>query len=647
MKRRNFLKNTTGAVGGSFLLNGLPIKAFAGTKMFNAMTLNEDAEDRIIVMIQLHGGNDGINNLVTIDQYAEYFSLRENLAIPNSGARSYINIDQTIDSSLQVGLHPDMTAMKELYDQGKLNIVHNVGYNNVDQSHFRSRDIYWMGGGYDTYASSGWMGRYLDCIYPNYPENYPNPDMPDPLGLEIGNLVSLGYHRDNGIPTALATTDVENFSDLIGGLGGPPMEDYSAGNYYTEKAELINNLYENANDYSDQLLSRFNAGSNNTVYPSSDHLLYPNEAPGNVIENELGWQLQTVARLINGGCKTKIYLVKLHRFDTHDDQVVNGDPTYGRHAALLFHLSNAIKAFQDDLAISGNDEKVVGFTFSEFGRRPYSNGSFGTDHGTAAPMYVFGKGVNPGLTGEPADLVNTDSSDNLLVSHDYRQVFTTLLVDWMGATENVIDKVDFTEFLSQKLPIIHEDYIVNGTSVPVTISSINAWSEKNTNYIQWKVSEEINVEHYDIYKSTDGKRFKKIGKENAIAMNLTSYEYLYPDHNISEGTSFYRVHAVDFDGHESISNIVSVIYDRNISAKIYPNPFADFFHIELDAENLKGNSEFVLKDITGRQIMSRTLGQAFNNQYTIELEDLMPGNYFSYIIHNDRIIFKSLLAKID
>jgi len=455
MKRRNFIKNIarTSAVA-PFILNGVPMKAF-GTQAAPHQ-LNGEYDHRKLVLIELHGGNDGLNMLIPIPHYSQYQSLRSNIAIPNSGARKYIQLDSTLPFNQRIGLHPDMGALKALYEEGKVRIVQSVGYENVNKSHFRGRDIWMMGGNYNEYKTSGWIGRYLDNIFPDYPDAYPTTEMPDPLGLEIGNVVSLGFHRAEGIPTALANNDPANFNALISGLGSGAPANIPANNYGDELQHIID-LYANANQYAAQLEIRYNAGTNYAVYPGAGVQEYVGPTDPDIVVNPLAWQLQTVARLINGGCQTKVYMVRLNGFDTHNAQAIQGDTTHGYHAALMYHLSTAIKAFMDDLAASGKDEEVVGCTFSEFGRRPYSNSNHGTDHGTAAPMLVFGKAVKPGVIGD-VDLNNLDSTGNLMVQTDYRQVLGTLLVDWLGAQNETIEAVEFEDFVHPLLLLINNEY---------------------------------------------------------------------------------------------------------------------------------------------------------------------------------------------
>lgn len=449
MRRRGFLKKLPIAAGSSFMLNSLPISAFSKTAPLYRLAASSD-NDKVLILIQLHGGNDGLNTVIPVDQYADYYQLRPNLAIPDKGKRKYIQLDGTLSVEDQVGLHPDLTHMKELYDQGKMNVVQNVAYENINGSHFRSRDIWYMGGDYDEYLPSGWMGRFLDHEYPGYPGAYPNAEMPDPLGIEIGNGVSLAFHRNNGIPAAISIQNPDQFYDLITSVGGLPPESI-ANTHYGEELKWIMDMEEKSNQYAGRLKEVYEKGSNsqNVTYPE----LYPFNAPSGRIKNRLAPQLKMIARLLSGGVKTKIFLARLGGFDTHAEQVEPYDATMGTHAALLYHISSAMKAFQDDLKELGIEERVMTMTFSEFGRRAYSNGSYGSDHGTAAPMFVFGKMVKPGVTGTNPDLNNLNRG-NLVHQFDYRQVFTSAVVDWLEADSDAVNATRFNDWVESRLPIV-------------------------------------------------------------------------------------------------------------------------------------------------------------------------------------------------
>lgn len=449
MKRRGFLSKLPYVAGAPFMLNSIPLSTLAKTAPLHRLAASSN-NDRVLILIQLHGGNDGLNTIIPIEQYAEYYQLRPNLAIPDNGKRKYIDLDSSLTAVDQVGLHPDLTHMKELYDQAKLNIVQNVAYENVNGSHFRSRDIWFMGGDYNEYLPSGWMGRFLDHEFPGYPDEYPSTEMPDPLAIEIGNGVSLAFHRNNGIPNAISIQNPEQFYDLITSVGGAPPESI-ANTHYGQELQWIMDIEEKSNQYAGRLKQVYEQGSNsaNVTYPE----LYPLNAPSGRIKNRLAPQLKMIARLLSGGVKTKIFLARLGGFDTHAEQVEPYDATMGTHAALLYHISSAMKAFQDDLKELGIEDRVLTMTFSEFGRRAYSNGSYGSDHGTSAPMFVFGKMVKPGVTGTNPDLNNLDRG-NLRYQYDYRQVFTSAVVDWLEADSAAVDATLFSDWVDSRLNII-------------------------------------------------------------------------------------------------------------------------------------------------------------------------------------------------
>jgi uncharacterized protein (DUF1501 family) len=265
--------------------------------------------------------------------------------------------------------------------------------------------------------------------------------------LEIGATVSLAFHRENGIPAAVAANDPEGFFDLINSTGGLPPESV-IDTHYGQELQWIMNIEANSNQYADRLKEVFDNGSNTAgvTYPET----YPLAASR--LNNPLAPQLKLIARMLSGGSKTRIFLARIGGFDTHGNQVESYDPTLGNHAALLYHISSAVEAFQNDLQGLGLEDRVVTATFSEFGRRAASNASFGTDHGNAAPMFVFGKAVKPGIIGTNPDLQSLNGN-NIPMQIDYRQVFTTILHDWMEATDQAMVQTLFDGFISQKLDL--------------------------------------------------------------------------------------------------------------------------------------------------------------------------------------------------
>jgi len=450
MNRKDFLKISS-LFGGTLLMNMKGVKVHA---MENNFFLNDLAKsstnDKILVLIQLHGGNDGLNTVIPIENYGHYYHHRPNVAIPETGNRKYIQLDPNLPDAKQVGLHPDMIASKEMYDNGEMAVIQNVAYANMNGSHFRSRDIWFMGGDYNESFSSGWMGRYLESQYPGYPENFPNNDVPDPLAIEIGTGVSLAFHRNEGIPMGLSVQNPTAFYNLINSVGGhTPI---SVPNTYAgDEIEYIMQMEEQSNLYAGRLKQVYDAGNNsNTIYPT----MYPFIAPAGAVNNPLSPQLKIISRLISGGIGTKIFLCRIGGFDTHANQVLNNNTTMGGHAALLYHISSAVKAFYDDLKNLGLADRVLTMTFSEFGRRVKSNASYGTDHGNAAPMLVYGTCINAGVYGNSPDLTNLNLQ-NVPMEHDYRQVFASVIKDWFGASQNAIEAIKFEDWISQRVDYVH------------------------------------------------------------------------------------------------------------------------------------------------------------------------------------------------
>ncbi len=430
------------------MLNSIPISVMAkGSHL--ARLASTSANDKVLILIQMHGGNDGLNTIIPVDQYAEYYNLRPNIAIPDNGPRKYIHLDSSLPIENQVGIHPDMESIKELYDRARVSIVQGISYENANGSHFRSRDVMFMGGSFDDYFDSGWMGRYLDHEFPGYPEAYPSPSMPDPLAIEFGSNISLAFHRPIGIPTAVSIPANENFFDLEQSISGLPPDSID-DTHYGDELRYILDMEEKTFQYGDRLRSVYQAGGNASVeYPTT----YPFNAPPGRQTSSFYQQLKIIAQLLAGGCKTKIFLTKIGGFDTHADQVTQFDSTMGNHAALLYFISTAVQAFQKDLQARGLEEQVLTMTLTEFGRRAASNGSFGTDHGNAAPMLIFGKNVNPGVIGSAPDLTNLNYG-NLTMQYDYRQVYASVVKDWFEADDSAIQASRFGDWIDNRLPII-------------------------------------------------------------------------------------------------------------------------------------------------------------------------------------------------
>ena len=401
MKRRNFVKNLTlASFGTPVLLNGIKFQSIS-KKLFD---ISSFAEDRVLVIIRLNGGNDGLNSVIPRDQYTNLTIQRSNILIPEASV---------LPITTEVGFHPVMTGMQSMYQSGKLGIVQNVGYPEQNRSHFRSMDI-WSSGLIDNPPSTGWLGRQMDVEYPNYPDAYPNATYPDPFAI------SMGYEVSSTCQGLMA-----NFSHAVNN----PFDVYNLatsgsindGTYYGDNIEYLKTLINQANAYGGQINAAANAG--NTLSTLYD----PN--------NYLAVQLRYVAQMISGGLKSKVYILNINGFDTHDSQVSVSDTTTGTHANLMKLLSDAIHAFQDDLALLGLEQNVVGMTFSEFGRQIASNASRGTDHGDAAPLFLFGTCLDIDIMG-PNPTVGSSiiNQEGIPMQIDFRDVYASILKDWFGVS---------------------------------------------------------------------------------------------------------------------------------------------------------------------------------------------------------------------
>ena len=451
MKRRKFIQlSSTGSLAG-FMLNGHMVNAFTRTKLLD--NVSEDViRDRCIVMIQLSGGNDGLNSIIPKNQYDKYASIRPTIRIKDTGSNKGIELDSSLGVQDQTLLHPNLLAFKQLWDEGKLNIVHGVGYPQLNKSHFSGRALMSRGGdGTDANSNKpdGWMARYLNSAFDHTTYD-------DPLGIQLGNKKPADeFHSDaeHKVDINLSGQDVDGFYSQLSNIGNPLANYGDESSEYIDNINFINGMEVTATNYASRISAVFNAGTNNVSYPSYD----------------LADQLKTVAKMLSGGSKTKLFLLRIDGFDNHANQVASQtDSHLGKHADLLLELSESIKAFQDDLESLGIDQNVVTTTFTEFGRKPIQNDNKGTDHGNLGPMFVIGTGVEPGFTGTHLSLDSFTLGGNVKhfdldtqMQHDYRQVYAAIIGDFLGASSlNIID-TEFDAYDQNRLNLISSPILNN------------------------------------------------------------------------------------------------------------------------------------------------------------------------------------------
>lgn len=526
MKRRNFIKLTSTASAISLL----PSQVTASLNIAKNF-LDCTISNRKLVLINLAGGNDGLNTIIPINYYDVYSNLRPSIKVPSNGVNSYINLDDTLDETQQIGLHPSLTGIKNLYDNDLLRIIQSVGYPSQNKSHFASTDIYSTandGNSWDNGNDSGWIGRFMESYYADLIQNS------YPLGVEIGSKSnSLGFHgeSEHGLSVNINGQDPSGFYSLISGMAGEPPNNIPISDYGHE-LEYIIQTDALSNIYSEAISNSFNNGQNAVSYPDTD------------IAN----QLKTVARLISGGLESKVYMVKLSGFDTHFGQNQAENDILGDHNDLLTKLSSAVTAFMNDLSALSLKNDVVGLTYSEFGRKAAENGSLGTDHGEIAPMFVFGAPVKGGVSGFNPDLNEANENNGYqiqTVQFDYRDTLGTLLQDYLGADNLALDATFFNNSLNQSFSESKiEDLIKSEFSVATNCYTNSLSNNRDNN----KIFYIINPVYNDLIIKSKNREY-------------TNFKYELYDMNsklVSKGNSLINESI-------SISHLINGIYILNIS----------------------------------------------------------------------------------
>lgn len=403
--RRSFIQALGLAGAGSMMVSHASVTASKPSPLSVALSNSEN--DNILVIVRLKGGNDGLNTIVPIYDYDTYANLRPTIKHQQN---ELINLDGNF------GIPDYMGSLESMWGEGQMKVVHGVGYPQQNLSHFRSSEI-WASAEANVFEPTGWWGRYFEDLYPDYLTN--PPEVPPAVQIgSIGNLVFEGNNSNYAFsvanPEQLATV-AEN-GTLHDVLNTPEC-------VYGEKLQFMRSTANTTFIYSQVIHDAYTASTNDAPYENK----------------ELANQLAIVARMIKGGLGTKVYMVTLNGFDTHANQV-------DEHRAVLEDLSKSIKHFYEDLASTGMDDKVLSMTISEFGRRPYENGSNGTDHGAASPVLLFGSGLNgSGFAGEHPDLNEWDNHDNLIPTSDFRDIYSTVLTDWFCLDPSVVNTILLNE----------------------------------------------------------------------------------------------------------------------------------------------------------------------------------------------------------
>jgi uncharacterized protein (DUF1501 family) len=396
--RRDFLLRTSGFVTVSALV---PRWAVAGASRFEESVAAGDPA-RTLVVIELMGGNDGLNTVVP---YADalYPQLRSRIGIP---ANSVLALDG------RLGLNPVMTGLKTLWDAQRVAVVTNIGYPSSSLSHFEARDV-WHTADPLLAQRRGWLGRWADDVLAGngnplscaaISQSLPRTLLADSVGVPTFlTLASYQYQTDGAHPED-SGNQVTAFLAQAAGEYPPGSLETSLGGVAQDAVSSSNTLQTVGNGYVAM-----------GAYPTSS----------------LGSGLGLIAQIIHADVGARILYITTGGFDNHSGEDVDHDP-------LLADLSASIKAFFDDLDGHGNAGGVLLMTWSEFGRRAQDNGSNGTDHGTSAPHFVVGDAVVAGIHGDPPNLAQLDANGNLAIENDFRSYYGTVLSDWLGADAGAI-----------------------------------------------------------------------------------------------------------------------------------------------------------------------------------------------------------------
>ncbi len=416
ISRRKFLKRSGKAAGASIALGGYLARAYSQETTVGPMGATGLTDtDRILVIVRLDGGNDGLNTLIPF-RNDSYYNARPTLGIPaNEVLPNKLDDDRA--------LHPALTGFKQLHEEGGLLSIQGVGYPNPDRSHFRSTDIWMTGSNTDEFLTTGWLGRYLDAVNPDFPNTLSE----HPLAIDVGPVLSLALIGKRG-GMGIALRNPREFSSLVN-LGNQIIEDTRIKTPAGFELDFIRQINKESIQYSDELKVANERGSNKIDYPGTT----------------LAGQLALIARLIDGGMQSRVYLVSQRGYDTHSNQL-------DRHTNLMTDLNDAVFAFQQDVAALGHSRRVLGMTVSEFGRRVKENGSAGTDHGTSAPVFLFGTELASGVLGPNPDFISVDSRGDFFHSYDFRQVYASILNQWFEIPEPITRAI--LPSASDLLPIV-------------------------------------------------------------------------------------------------------------------------------------------------------------------------------------------------
>ncbi|WP_069801390.1 DUF1501 domain-containing protein [Thermogemmatispora onikobensis] len=404
LSRRTLIKDGMLVVSAGMVMPSIFSRAVlsARAQAREGARLAQAASERTLIVVQLAGGNDGLNTVIPYTD-TRYYQMRPTLAIKEA---------QVLPLDQRLGLHPEMAGFQKLWEAGHLAVIEGVGYPNQSLSHFQAMDI-WQTLDLSGNGREGWLGKLVAGLVDQ--EGHPF------KALEIGSQTALALSS--------LTAQVPTLSSLSSYRLNADPADHDGGASRLQALLKLYNSYPRTAPYAvlletTALDAQAGAGrlqqAANTYKPAAS---YP--------QGPFAEGLKILAEVIVNDLGLRVGYITLGGFDTHANQQET-------HAQLVKTLSDGLYAFYTDLALHGKADQVVVMTWSEFGRRVEENGSLGTDHGTAAPMFIVGSAVNRGIFGEPPSLTNLDDNGNLKYTVDFRSVYATVLERWMGASARTV-----------------------------------------------------------------------------------------------------------------------------------------------------------------------------------------------------------------
>ncbi len=411
LSRRAVIKDGLLAVSAGMMLPsvfGRAVRA-AHNAAQEGSTWAQAAQRRTLIIVQMAGGNDGLNTIVPYTD-GTYYQARPTLGISQS---------QVLDLDGRLGMHPALQALKPLWNANKLAVVEGVGYPNPNLSHFAAMDI-WQTLDLSGQGGTGWLGKYV--------AGYVDKDGHPFDSLAVGSQLPLALRALNAdVPVV---TDPKTYK-LQPDSSAQAQSQVSAAEARVQTLLKLYNTYPRSAPYAALLDATAQSAVQGSKALDNAASSYATKAP--YPNTSFAKGLQVLAEVIVQGLGLRVGYVTLGGFDTHAHQDIQGNGDEGTHSKLLQTLAEGLAAFYGDLEAHGMADNVVVMTWSEFGRRVHENASQGTDHGTAAPLFVLGNGVQGGVYGEPPNLNDLDNAGNLKFTTDFRGIYATLLDRWLGA----------------------------------------------------------------------------------------------------------------------------------------------------------------------------------------------------------------------